>query len=341
MPIRAKDIAEQLGVSTATISLVLNGKPGISEKTRQKVLRGIEELGYGYLIQEQQESAEENRTIGFVIYKNNGELLGMNSFFPLILDGIELTARQFGFNLVIINIERKEIESQIQYINDANCAGYVVFATEMQEEEVVFFESLGIPFVLFDNYFINKWINSVKVNNEQGTYLSVKYLYEMGHRKIGYLGSGLEIRSFIERKKCSFSAMESFGLKGMEKYSFDIGYPHENAEAGMKSVLENTPKEGLPTAFIADNDLVAVGAMQAAKRLGYRVPDDISFVGYDDRPVCTLVEPKLTTIQLPRERFGAEAVERLIHMIQKDGDSCIKLEINGKLMERDSVKRIN
>ena len=341
MAVRAKDIAEELGASTATLSLVLNGKPGISEKTRKKVLQGINALGYGYLVQEQQAGSEENKTIGFVIYKNSGELLGMNSFFPLILDGIEFTARQYGYNLVVINIDRKEIDTQIQFIKDANCRGYVIFATEMQEEEVSFFERLQIPFVLFDNYFIDKQINSVKANNEQGTYLAVKHLYEMGHRKIGYLGSGLDIRSFIERRKYAFSAMESFGLSGMERYSFDIGYPHERAESGMASVLEKIPREELPTAFMSDNDLVAIGAMQAVKRHGYKIPDDISFIGYDDRPVCTLSDPKLSTICLPKERFGAEAVEQLIYVIQKGWESCIKIEINGNLIERDSVRNMN
>lgn len=338
--VRAADLAREIGVSKATISLVLNGKPGISDKTRERVLRQIKELGYGYLLQSQQEIAEESNTIGFVIYKNNGALLGMNSFFPLILDGIELTARQHGYNLVVITIDRMEIDSQIKYIRDSNCAGYVIFATEMQEDEVGCFEELGIPFVLFDNYFIDKSINSVKVNNEQGTYAAVSHLYTRGHRKIGYLSSGLNINSFIERRKCAFAAMKHLGLEDQEQYCYEIGYPHENADIGMEAVLTRIHNSDLPTAFLSDNDLVAVGAMQAMKRLGFRIPDDFSVIGYDDRPICTLVEPKLTTIQLPRERFGAEAVEQLIHTMQKAEKSYTKVEVNGLLIERDTVKQV-
>src|SRR5699024_5660987 len=109
MAVRAKDIAKQLGVSEATFSLVINGKPGISIKTREKVLAGIRSLGYDYLIQSPGSSDPVSRVIGFVLYKNHGELLGANSFFPLILDGIESTARNAGYSLAVINIEREQI----------------------------------------------------------------------------------------------------------------------------------------------------------------------------------------------------------------------------------------
>ena len=108
----------------------------------------------------------------------------------------------------------------------------------------------------------------------------------------------------------------------------------------MDEVLSRIPKDKLPTAFLADNDLVSIGAMQAVKKAGYHIPDDFSFIGYDDRPVCTLIDPKLSTVQLPRERFGAEAVKLLIEQIEDKKESCITIQINGKLICRDSVKRI-
>lgn len=337
---KAKDIAKQLGVSTATLSLVINGKPGISDKTRKKVIQRLNELGYSDMIQQKEEAVKESKTIGFVLYKSNGQLLGLNSFFPLILDGIELTARQYGYNLLIINVEKQEIEKQIEYIKEANCAGIVVFATEMEDKEY-YFDELNTPFVLFDNYFKNKEINSVKVNNEQGTYLLVKYLYEMGHRKIGYLDSGIPINSFKERQNCAFEAMKSFNMNDNRRYVFEIGYPHEKAEIGMLDILAKHDKDNLPTAFLSDNDLVAAGAIRAIKKLGYKIPQDFSIVGYDDRPICTLVEPQLTTIQLPRESFGAEAVEQLIRIIQGEKKACTKVEINGKLIVRDTVGKLN
>ncbi|MCH1948864.1 LacI family transcriptional regulator [Enterocloster sp. OA13] len=341
MAIKAKELAQQLGVSAATLSLVMNGKPGISDKTREKIIKEMNNLGYGYLVKNPHNEPQIQNTIGFVIYKNDGKMLGLNSFYPLILDGVESTARKYGYNLVIINLERADIEQQIHYITDANCVGYVIFATEMQDNEIDYFENLGLPFVLLDNYYNGRMINTVKVNNEQGCYLAAKYLIDMGHRRIGYLSSGLPINSFIERRNFSKRALASFGIMDMEKFTYTIGYPIDQAAEGILPVLKKHKKSELPTAFLVDNDLVAIGAMQGMKEFGYQLPDDFSFVGNADRPISSLVEPKLTTIRVPQERFGSEAVFQLIQQLQNQETSFTRVEINGELIVRDSVKDIN
>lgn len=339
---RAKDLAKEIGVSEATLSLVINGKPGISKKTRNMVESKIIELGYGSMLrQEAPTPASQGKIISFVLYKENGKLLGSNTFFPLILDGIESTARKSGYTLNIINIEHENIDQEILFIKESNCAGYVIFATEMHEDVLDRFIGLGLPFVVFDNEFLGQDLNSVKVNNEQGTYLAVKYLCNMGHRRIGYLSSGLYINSFIERQKYALNAIEHLGLEGGRQMVYTIGYPNTHAEEGMDALLETINASELPSAFLADNDLVAMGAMKSLSKHGYRIPEDFSFVGYDDRPVCKYVEPNLTTVQLPRESFGAEAVALLIRQIEDNMQAKITVEINGKLIVRDSVRNMN
>lgn len=340
MAVRAKDIAKEIGVSEATISLVVNGKPGISDKTRARVSAKIKELGYGYLLTGQDTEEHGSRTIGFVIYKETGALLGENSFFPLILDGIETTARKFGFSVSVVYIDRFKIEEDIKYIKELGFAGCVIFATEMHRGEVHFFQEAGIPLVVLDNYFIDHNIASVKLNNAQGEYEAIKYLYKMGHRKIGYLGSGLAINSFEERQKSAMEALEQFGLLGMENYFFKIGYPNEASEEGMRRILSRYGKEELPTAFVTDNDLVAAGAIRAIEDFGYRVPDDFSIIGYDDRPICTLVSPKITTIEIPKDLFGAIAVRKLARIILYQEEFGTVTLINGSLIERDTVGKI-
>lgn len=343
-----KELAVLVGVSEATISLVLNGKRGISEKTRKNVIEKIRDLGYEDVLNSKSIEVEEkpvkdhlslSKSIAFVLYKVGGELLGMNSFFPLIFDGIERTSRKYGCNLIVFTIDREETQDGISRIKEAGCSGVVIFATEMQEHDLEAFHSIGVPIVLFDNHFPGSDINSVKVNNEQGIYIAIRHLYELGHKKIGYLSSGLPINSFRERREWAKTILERFSLEFESKYYFEIGYPTEKAEKNIRELLSG--KIELPTAFISDNDLVAIGAMQAFKKEGYRIPEDISIVGYDDRPICELVEPALTTIRLPREFFGAEAVERLARLMN-DSDKCIeKQEINGKLIVRGSSSFVN
>lgn len=348
--IKSKDLAKILGVSTATVSLVINGKSGISESTRRKVEKRIIDLGYGEMLQKPYGKEQalgghsghpEGATIGFVLFQRSGELLEENSFFPLIMDGIESEARKSGFNLSVIKIKAELAEQQVSYIRDANCSGYVIFATEMQKNDLSFFSQLNLPFVVFDNEFLDKDLNYTKVNNRQGTYLAVKYLVENGHRSLGYLSSGLEINSFKERMECAFSAMKKFGIQDSNQFLFNIGYPNELAMINMNRIFAEKRREDLPTAFLGDNDLVLIGAMQAAKENGYRLPDDFSFIGYDDRPACTIITPKLSTIRLPRELFGAAAIRQLLESMKFPERGHLTLEVNGSLIERESVRAVN
>ncbi|MBR2188331.1 MAG: LacI family DNA-binding transcriptional regulator [Eubacterium sp.] len=337
---KSKELAREIGVSEATMSLVLNGKPGISTKTREKVLRRVTELGFGHMIQNVREEETSGQVVGFVNYKNNGELLGLNSFFPLILDGIEDAAREGGYNLTIINIDREHADQQIEFIEGANCIGYVLFATEMQEEDLTPFLKLGKPFVLLDNQFFSETIDTVKINNGQGIHLSVRYLREMGHSRIGYLTSGLPIKSFQERRKRAMEVLREYEAKTPEAYVYDVGYPYEKAEGGMEKILRTTPKDMLPTAFLTDNDLVAVGAIRAIERLGYRVPEDFSVIGYDDRPICSMITPKLTTVQVPRDAFGRMAMVELLRKIRGEKHYSVTIQLNGTLIPRESVRKL-
>ncbi len=310
------------------------------------VEKKLDELGYAYMMQPLPSIAPEHcgtapfntgHTISFVLYKDDGKLLGMNSFFPLILEGIETTARKHGYSLNIVNMDRFALAHDIQYIKDNGSAGFVIFATELQKEQLPEFLSLQLPFVIFDNYFLDQDVYNVKVNNEQGTYLAIKHLHEYGHKKIGYLCSGVKINSFLERQKCALSALNYFGCQEPERFFYTIGYASENAQNGMDALLDNVSIHNLPTAFLSDNDLVAIGAMQSIKKHGFCIPEDFSIIGYDDRPICSLTDPKLTTIQLPRHKFGAAAVDLLIQQIETSDFFPISIEINGKLITRNTV----
>lgn len=340
MTMTAKEVAKILDISQATLSLVINNKPGVSEKTRQRVIQMLTEAGFESMIKEESSySEQQNKNIGFIIYRKGGQLLGFNSFFPLIIDSLQLRARKYGYNLHYINVSHENVKQEINSIKDADCVGYVIFATEMQSEDLIPFKKMGIPYVLLDNHFDDEEINVVKVNNQQGTFLSVKHLYERGHRKIGYLRSGLQIRSFTERYKSAMDAMKQFGINDAEKYVFEVGYPSENAVKNMKEIIESGVE--LPTAFLADNDLISVGAMKALNDAGIDVPGEISFIGFDDRPICTLINPQLTTIQLPREIFGSEAMELLHRILVGEDNLLLKVEISGKLLIRDTVVTFN
>lgn len=337
--LKGKEIAKELGISPATLSLIANNKPGISEETRKKVISQLIERGYDYILNENvlkpRIREDSLKNIGFVIYRETGDLLENNSFFPLMMDGMEFAARSHGYGLNYINVYKQSLDADLQYIRDSGCRGYVLFGTEMHRSDLDRFRSLGIPFVILDNCFKGSEISCVTVGNEEGIYAAVRYLTSLGHKKIGYLKSGVDIDSFKERYQYAIFAAQDFGAEPVEKYTWTVGYPSENALEGMAELLKKKPE--LPTAFLADNDLVSVGAMRAVQDAGFRVPEDISFVGYDDRPICTMTQPTLTSVRLPRNAFGGEAVELIIRLIEGHVRGTVKTEVYCDMAKRKSV----
>lgn len=237
-----------------------------------------------------------------------------------------------------MNISRECAAEGILAIQAEGYQGIVIFATEMERQDLEPFQKAGIPFVLLDNYFANLPVNSVKVNNEQGIYNAVKYLYQQGHRKIGYLRSGKQISSFEERYRCVQKNAKLFGMECADQHVWTLGYPMEDAYYEMKKCLQQNTE--LPSVFLADNDLVAAGAMKAVKETGYRIPEDISFIGFDDRPICLSTEPRLTTVKIPRQYFGAEAIEMLVRTLDGEKNINVKLEISTSIVARESVSAI-
>ena len=354
MAIKAKELAQKLGISEATLSLVLNHKGGISKRTRDMVTEKVISMGYGYMFKNDQNPVAddiagiseaiplpaENGYLGFVIYQDTGLFMENTPFFPLIIDGMDLMARKYGYRLLVVNIRRDmDLNTKLGYIKDSGCVGYVIYAPEFPEDEVDYLKQLKIPFVLLDNYFPGKDIDAVTLNNEQGIYSILKMLIDKGHRRIGYLSSGVNIQSFRERRDSYRRLVPEMGLVLEPRFFWEIGYPDQQAAQGMDRMLGRN--EGLPTAFITDNDYVAFGAMKSLMEHGYSIPADISVVGYSDRPVCMYIVPNITTVRIPRMRFGGEAVDLLINKILNrpydEEKSTVKTAVSLELVVRDSV----
>ena len=337
----AKDIAKRLKVSPATVSLVLNNKPGVGEKTRKKILDTIHELG----AEEQLLKASTllHGNIGFVIYKRNGKIVITSPFYPLMLEKIEQTARRQGYQLTIIHLEKNApIEEQIDYVNNCNCKGLAVFATEMLEDDMQIFEQLRLPTVLIDNRLLSYEADSVIVDNERATYQMVEHLYQLGHRRIGYLQSKEFINSFGERKRCFLAARSHFLPDQIQEDVYLLNYSEEEAYCDFKNILAQN--DSLPTAFCADNDLLAFGAIRALKDAGIAVPDEVSVFGFDDRPICLMSDPPIASMRILSDGF-ADMVMWLLarRMSEKDGGSkpvAVNVRVNAELIERGSISKI-
>jgi DNA-binding LacI/PurR family transcriptional regulator len=342
-----REIAAKLNVSPATLSLVINNKPGISAATRERVLRGIEAQGFSHLLKKVKENgkpsvpASEEKNICFVVYKRDGKILDTHSFFLLLIESIESYAHRFGYNTLFLSIDRRNpMEPQIQRLNALDCVGAIIFATEMYDDDISFFSTVNLPYVLLDNDFPHMNVDSVAINNTLGTYQAVEYLVRMGHSHIGYLQSSNPINSFAERERGFHDAMSSFCLTLNPNYIFKVSYTEDGAYQDFRKYLSLDPV--LPTAFFSDDDTIVAGVMKALAEVGISVPHDISLIGFNDRPAYAKSSPAFTTILVPKYAFGAMAVDLLLKRIEvsdlsREGSPSYKYRIGTELVIRDSV----
>jgi len=178
--------------------------------------------------------------------------------------------------------------------------------------------------------------NGILINSEDSAKNAVEYLIKKGHREIGYLRGRFRIKAFTARASGYSRALHKHGINTDEQCVVTLSTSMDGAYSDMISFLEQRPK--LPTAFFADDDMIALGAMKALQDKGYRIPEDVSIIGFDDLSSSEISTPRLTTIRVFKQEMGRMAVRRLID-VMKHGDFIkSKIQISTEFIERDSVK---
>lgn len=333
MKFKSKDIAKQLGVSPATISLVLNNKPGVSDAKRAEISQKITDMGYGHMLKT--EPADKG-TIGFIVFKCQGAIIDEFPFFSYLIEGININVKKHNYKMNIIYMNSSDsYEEQMHVIVNSGCIGFIVYAVEMFRENLNVFEQILYPCVYLDNSFVENDVDVVAIDNYLGVTQAIDYLYSKNHRRIGYIKSRVEVQSFIERYEAYTKIMKRNGLSVSEEDIMTVGYLEQETMKDVQSYIDKS--KSLPTAFFADNDLLACRAVQILKENGYQVPEQVSVIGFDDRPICGFTEPKVSTIAIPRDIMGYIAVDRLVDKIEQDRNDSCKTLVGTKLIERDSV----
>lgn len=335
--VTARDVAKAAGVSPATVSLVFRNKPGVGSDTREHVLAVASELGFEY---ETPSAPRKTSTILLVIYKQHGRVVSDTPFFESLIKGVSDTTYQMGYHRLSISYfyAQQDKAEQLSSLKSIKCAGIILLATEMRAGDVAQFERLSVPIVLLDNWFPTKSLDSVVIDNTRGAWAAVRYLTAIGHREIGYLHSNTEIRNFLERQEGYLSAMRGANTMDVDPLHaiVSVGSTVESAYADMSEYLDEDPY--LPTAYFADNDLIASSCIRALEDHGYSVPDDISIVGFDDVSTSALINPPLTTMAVPKTNMGALAVRRLVDIIQGNtGGEIVRISVQPEIVQRKSV----
>ena len=292
------DIAQALGISKGTVSKALNGAKDVSKKMRQDVLEKAVELGYSRL----NRSSAVPRIALFVI---NMEYTKPDDFGFEIVGGFRKAAEPAGYLVEVIPLDRQMQESQRydQYMMQENYCGALFLGMSLLDPWIKEFETCKTPTVLYDNHIsCNHNVTDVGIDNMEGIELAVKYLYELGHRKIGYLSSALQAYVYRHRYDSFIRVMTRMGLTADDSV---MGASY-HVSTCLNEHLPRLLKNGC-TAILCSHDILAHSVMFHCNELGLRVPGDISILGYDDIPLCRVTMPPLTTIRQNRLMLGKSA----------------------------------
>ena len=324
-----KEISEATGFSSATISNALNHKKGVNSETATAIITVAQKLGY----------VEERKVkrIKFVIFKTNGLIIDDTPFFPLLIDGVQKECKNSGMEMSICNLDKRDAdyEEQANALSEDASTAVILLGTELEESDLDLFQNSKCPFLLLDYWASDMSFNGVLINNADSSRTAVEYLLKKGHREIGYLRGDFRIKAFRSRAVGYKVALEKAGISARDEYVVTLATTMDGAYKDMQEFLKKKPI--LPTAYFADNDMVALGAMKALTEEGIKIPEQISIIGFDDLPFCEIASPRLSTIRVSKQEMGRLAVKRLMQIVNGDEESKLKMQVCTQFIERDSV----
>lgn len=330
--VSVREISRATGFSPATVSNALNHKRNVSEETAEKIRAAAKAMGYQH--------PSQLDAITFVLARKTGAIVDESTFHPSVIEGVERQARRHGMGTAFVSLDFSDLDAvrpQVAALVSDPSAAIVLLGTELGEEDYELFRDSAARLVVLDGWSDRFDFDAVVMANEGSALRAVRYLTERGHKKIGYLSGDFRIQNFRARERGFFRALDEAGLGFDPLWRIELGTTLERAYEDMKAKLANIPQTDLPTAFFADNDVLAVGALRALAEAGVRVPEDVSIIGFDDLSIGAFSTPPLSTVHVLKHEVGEIAVRRLVGNVNNPKNYTCKTLVSTYFVERKSV----
>ncbi len=333
-----KDISKACGVSVATVSKALNNHKDIGEDTRAYIKRVAKEMGYSPNLSARALKTNKTRGIGvlFVDEATNGLT---HDHFAAVLDSFKRTAEKAGYDITFINSYRNR-ENRMTYLEHCRYRGFdgvILACINFEDPEVVELVQSDIPVVTIDHIFNNR--TAIISDNITGIRDLLEFIYRKGHRKIAYI-HGADSAVTRNRVSSFCRTAEVLGLDVPDEYIREAAYRDTAMTYVVTNELLDLPNP--PTCIIYPDDFAALGGINAIRRRGLRIPEDISVAGCDGIPIARHLEPQLTTLKQDAEQIGCVAAEQLISLIERPRFTVVvQIVIPGTVLEGKSVADIS
>ena len=322
MRVTIKDIAELANTSYPSVSRALSGKPGVSSKTREKVLKIAKEMNYQPNALARSLVQKRTSTIGLII----PDIL--NPYFPEIAKGVEDEAHKKDLSVFLCNSDWDGVREGI-YIDQLiarRVDGIIIFPTSSENiSDIKKKAGRNLPVIILGTSRVEDVSVSISIDNVLGAELSVLHLLDKKYRSLAFIGGTPGLSGVESRLEGFRKAHDKYGLSVSEEMIVENGFTFES---GFNAVNQLLDQKRTPDAVFAQNDVIALGAIQALRTRGLRVPEDMAVSGFDDIPIASMTGIDLTTVRQPKYEMGKMAVTELYSILQGESD----LNVNKRLV---------
>jgi len=327
---RIKDVAREAGVSTATVSHVINNTKYVSDVTRERVLRAIKSCNYYANAHARTLASGRSNIIGLLVSDIS------NPFFPELVKSIEDAAFERGYNVILVNTnyDAKRAADYVRRLIELNVAGVALMTTELDSKLIDELARRKVPVVFHNVGTTGEHMSDVLVDYASGIEEAVAHLVSLGHQRIAHIAGPKRFRSAAIRRQAFLDSVARNlpGAPAPAIYEGDFKF-----DGGRRAASEILADGARPTAVVVANDMMALGAMHEFRSAGLSIPRDISLVGFDDITFAALSQPPLTTVCSPRVVIGRKAIEALMATIKQSAPSGEQVQVRTYLVIRGTT----
>ncbi len=323
MSVTIRDVARETGVSTATVSNVLNKTGKVGLDTRRLVLRAVRRMGYIPDVHARHLASRDRRALGIIISDIE------NPFFPEVVKGFEIRARQLGYDVIMsdTNYDPRRTREAADRMMEHKVRGVAVMTSEINLRLIHQLARRKIAVTFLDLAPVRKYMSNLRIDYESGIRQIVQHLYQHGHRRIAFVAGRTGLKSNTVRQEAYEKSMRDLGLEPGPVLSGDLRF-----EGGLAAGVAISKLPARPTAVVAVNDLTAVGVIKGLLNHGYRVPHDISVTGFDRTRLAEYSNPSITTVDVHRETLGQIAADALNELSSAENPQGREYQISAELV---------
>lgn len=313
MPVTLKDVAEKVGFSVTTVSRALGGYDDVAEETRRLIVQTAEEMGYRPNVMARRLQKQRTDTLGFVIPTFGPRF--SDPFFGELLAGMGNEATKHDFDLLVSTRPPdtpEEAQAYERLVQGRRVDGVMLTRTRINDARIIYLLERNFPFAAFGRTQVEGAYACVDGDGELGVFNAAQHLIELGHRDIAIILPPANLMFAVHRRAGFYRAMETYGLAVEPVWEEGGDLTERGGYAAACRLLAGARR---PTAIIAGNDLMAIGAMRAAREHGLEVGRDLSVVGFDDITLAEHAHPPLTTVRQPIYEIGRRVCRMLVQIL--------------------------